>query len=160
MNHLLAKYLSCAAALSAVPLLLAGPAAADPANVIYFRFAGFDCTATDDGVLGCDLPAGTTMDTPLISGSANGPTVTTEVREIVMDGPGLPMHVGSGAGSPHTLPGGNPAPVYVGDPGYYNRLEGTSVVCGAFHAGPATCYSGKHGFGVTPTESGSKITIS
>lgn len=157
MNRPLAQRLGCAAVVALIPVLCAGPATADSSDVVYFRFAGADCTATSDGVLGCDLPAGTMMDTPLISGSANGPTTRVEVREIVMDGPGQAMRVASGTGTPHTLPGGNPAPVYEGSASYYQRIAGGGgVVCGSFHSGPATCYSGKHGFGI----SGTTVTIS
>ncbi|MQY26110.1 hypothetical protein [Nocardia aurantia] len=131
-----------------------GPAhAADP---VYFTYQGLNCAVSPAGLLGCDLPDGlmvTQRPGFLPSGSADGLTLPTPGRQITQDVVGAPMHGTSLPGTPFTLPGGNPAPVYEpnGCPGQACTpnppLLGTQIRCGDGHYMARGCVTAdRHGF--------------
>ncbi|MDR7170106.1 hypothetical protein J2W56_003857 [Nocardia kruczakiae] len=123
---------------AAAPLAFGGVAGADTPGPVYFSAGTVNCSIADDGSVGCDLATPTWMSIQL--GTNVSVPVPFPVREVVIDVPWAPAHPGFDAGTPHTLPGGNP------DISTYGQSAGSGPTAGpaVSHAG-STCAVGFHG---------------
>ncbi|TSD96112.1 hypothetical protein FOS14_17325 [Skermania sp. ID1734] len=132
------RRIGCATVLAAaVAGVVAAPADAAPADTLYFSNGNFNCAIDASGNIGCDITQPVLMQ--LSAGGVDSP-ILIRVREVLVDSPSLPAHPGFDAGTPHTLPGGNPPISQVG------TVTGTGATAGpaVSHAG-ATCNVGFHG---------------
>lgn len=122
---------ACAAGALA-PLLFTNTAQA-AAGPVYFSMGSFQCAISSDGAVGCDTSP------KLMSIKIGGSylPIPFQVSQVVINVPWAPAHPGFAAGTPYTLPGGNPdiSTVATG-----HDMWGSSVS----YAG-ATCSTGFHG---------------
>lgn len=132
---------ACAAGAVAPLLCATGAQAAGP---VYFAMGSFQCSISPDGSVGCDTPP-TLMSIKVGGGYL---PVPFQVSQVVIDLPWAPAHPGFAAGTPHTLPGGNPdiSKVATGNDFWGPSITYAGATCSVGFHGSATCQSKGHAF--------------
>ncbi|MEV5650547.1 hypothetical protein AB0L57_20045 [Nocardia sp. NPDC052254] len=115
------------------------PTAQADSDTVYFSHGRFQCSIDAGGAVGCDLtdPVG-----PLLTSVSFGGVAVPmpfPVREMVIDATALPARPGFDAGTPNTLPGGNP------DIGT-GTVDHAGATCGVGFHGSFYCSSKGHQF--------------
>lgn len=140
MKRIMGRVVGVVAAAAMAPILLAATAQADPATV-YFSAGGMNCAIAGDGSLGCDFGSPMRLQYSFLPFSF-------PVNEIVIDQPALPAHPTFDAGTPYTLPGGNPGldSVATGAGQWGPYIEHAGARCEVGFHGSFTCTSKGHAF--------------
>ncbi|WP_431949967.1 hypothetical protein [Nocardia lijiangensis] len=135
MKRIVRRIAGVAAAAVLAPGVLAATAQADP-GPLYFSVGSTNCAIDDNGTVGCDLGSPTRLQYSFL------PFLLT-VNEIVIDQQWLPAHPMFEAGTPYTLPGGNPSinDVKTGDGQWGPFIEYAGARCSVGFHGSFGCQS-------------------
>lgn len=131
---------ACAAGALAPLLFTTGAQAAGP---VYFSMGPFQCAISPDGTVGCDTSSPTLMSIKV--GGTYLP-IPFQVSQVVIDVPWAPAHPGFAAGTPYTLPGGNPniSAVATGHDMWGPSISYAGATCAVGFHGSVTCQSKGH----------------
>ncbi|MFE3188364.1 hypothetical protein ACFXHA_05105 [Nocardia sp. NPDC059240] len=145
MNRIMKKAAIVLTVAAAAPVVLSATATADTPGTVYFSSGSWNCSIAADGTTGCDL-SGTVPLQLTIAGATLPLLIPT--REVVIDVPWLPAHPGFDAGTPHTLPGGNPIldSVATSQDTWGPRITYGGASCASGFHGSFTCSAKGHSF--------------